>query len=73
MVRGTTPAHKGLAPSRLIPIFIGKDAHAGHTQCIKKIGHLWLNRKVCEYLQSPLNIKFGVYSRKDKSKIFIFS
>jgi hypothetical protein len=31
------------------------------------------NRKFCEYLKSPLNIKFGVYSRKDKSKIFIFS
>ena len=25
------------------------------------------------YLQSPLNIKFGSYSKKDKSKIFIFS
>ena len=24
-------AHKGLAPSRLIPIFIEKDAHARHT------------------------------------------
>jgi hypothetical protein len=32
-----------------------------------------LKRKVCAYLQSPLNIKFGVYKRKDKSKIFIFS
>ena len=32
-----------------------------------------LNPKFCEYLQSPLNIKFGVYRRKDKSKIFIFS
>ncbi len=29
--------------------------------------------KFYSYLQSPLNIKFGVYSRKDKSKIFIFS
>jgi hypothetical protein len=34
MVQAVTPAHKGLAPSRLIPIFIRKDAHAGHTQCI---------------------------------------
>ena len=34
MVQSVTSAHKGLAPSRLIPIFIGKDAHAGHTQCI---------------------------------------
>jgi hypothetical protein len=31
-----------------------------------------LNRKVCAYLQSPLNIKFGIYE-KNKSKIFIFS
>jgi hypothetical protein len=31
------------------------------------------NRKVCEFLQSPLNIKFGVYRKKNKSKIFIFS
>jgi hypothetical protein len=38
-------------------------------QCIKNIGQFVLNRKVCEYLESPLNIKFGVYSRKDKSKI----
>jgi hypothetical protein len=37
MVQGVTPAHKGLAPSRLIPIFIRKDAHAGHTQEIKLI------------------------------------
>ena len=29
--------------------------------------------KVCKYLQSPLNIKFGICSKKDKSKIFIFS
>jgi hypothetical protein len=35
MVQAVTPAHKGLAPSRLIPIFIRKDAHAGHTQEIK--------------------------------------
>ena len=32
-----------------------------------------LIQKYYVYLQSPLNIKFGVYSRKDKSKIFIFS
>ena len=32
MVQSVTSAHKGLAPYRLIPIFIGKDAHAGHTQ-----------------------------------------
>jgi len=33
MVQGTTPAHKGLAPSRLIPYLrYDKDAHAGHTQ-----------------------------------------
>ena len=30
------------------------------------------NRKVCIYLESPPNIKFGVYAKKDKSKIFIF-
>jgi len=35
MVQGVTPAHKGLAPSRLIPYLrYGKDAHAGHTHCI---------------------------------------
>ena len=27
-----------------------------------------LTPKFCVYLQSPLNIKFGVYRRKDKSK-----
>jgi len=33
MVQGVTPAHKGLAPSRLIPYLrYSKDAHAGHTQ-----------------------------------------
>lgn len=32
-----------------------------------------LNRKACVYLQSPLNIKFGIYGKKNKSKIFIFS
>ena len=33
MVQGVTPAHKGLAPSRLIPYLrYDKDAHAGHTQ-----------------------------------------
>jgi hypothetical protein len=41
MVQGVTPAHKGLAPSRLIPYLrYSKDAHAGHTQCIKKIGQV---------------------------------
>ena len=39
----------------------------------KKHRALVLNRKICEYLESPLNIKFGIYSRKDKSKTFIFS
>jgi hypothetical protein len=34
MVQAVTPAHKGLAASRLIPIFIRKDAYAGHTHCI---------------------------------------
>ena len=38
MVLGVTQTHKGLAPSRLIPIFIGKDAHAGHTQSLKTSG-----------------------------------
>jgi len=38
MVQGTTPAHKGLAPSRLIPYLrYDKDAHAGHTHCV----HAW--------------------------------
>ena len=38
MVQGVTPAHKGLAPSRLIPYLrYDKDAHAGHTHCIKAI------------------------------------
>ncbi len=32
-----------------------------------------LTLKVGVYLWSPPNIRFGVYSRKDKSKIFIFS
>ena len=32
-----------------------------------------LTPKFCVYLQSPLNIKFSIYRRKDKSKIFIFS
>tara|TARA_Y100001968_G_scaffold190516_1_gene174551 strand:+ start:119 stop:286 length:168 start_codon:yes stop_codon:yes gene_type:complete len=32
MVQGVTPAHKGLAPSRLISYLrYDKDAHAGHT------------------------------------------
>jgi len=38
----------------------------------KKHRAIVLNRKVSVYLQSPLNIKFGI-SVKDKSKIFIFS
>ena len=42
-------------------------------QCIKKHRAFVQTRKVCAYLQSLLNIKFGVYSSKDKSKIFIFS
>jgi len=47
MVQGTTPAHKGLAPSRLIPYLrYGKDAHAGHTQCIKIIAEIVVNSKV---------------------------
>jgi len=38
MVQGVTPAHKGLAPSRLIPYLrYDKDAHAGHTQRINAI------------------------------------
>ena len=38
MVRDTTLAHKGLAPYKLISYFyVGKDAHAGHTQCISGI------------------------------------
>ena len=32
-----------------------------------------IKQKVCEYLQSPLNIKYDVYNRKDKSKIIILS
>ena len=39
----------------------------------KKHRSFVLNRKVRAYLQRPPNIKFGVYRRKDKSKIFIFS
>ena len=31
-----------------------------------------LTSKSCVYLQSPLNIKFGIYT-KNKSKTFIFS
>jgi hypothetical protein len=34
MVQAVTPAHKGLAASRLIPIFIRKDAYAGHTHTV---------------------------------------
>ncbi len=39
MVQGVTPAHKGLAPSRLINYFsvVEKDAHAGHTQWLYTI------------------------------------
>jgi hypothetical protein len=41
MVQGVTPAHKGLAPSRLIPYLrYSKDAHAGHTQRIKIIAEI---------------------------------
>src|SRR5680860_1873571 len=41
MVQGTTPAHKGLAPSRLIPYLrYDKDTHAGHTHCV----HVWQYR-----------------------------
>jgi len=42
MVQGVTPAHKGLAPSRLISYLrYDKDAHAGHTHCVKIIATLW--------------------------------
>jgi hypothetical protein len=44
-----------------------------HLTMYKKHRAFVLNRKVCAYLLSPLNIKFGIYRRKDKSKIFIFS
>ncbi len=47
MVQGVTPAHKGLAPSRLITYLrYGKDAHAGHTQRINKKGKQVLNGEV---------------------------
>ena len=31
-----------------------------------------LTPKFCVYLLSPLNIKYDIYRRKDKCKIFIF-
>jgi hypothetical protein len=36
MVRDTTLAHKGLAPYKLSYLTVSKDAHAGHTQGLKK-------------------------------------
>jgi len=48
MVQGVTPAHKGLAPSKLIPYLrYGKDAHAGHTQDIKSMLKFVSNQSSC--------------------------
>jgi hypothetical protein len=47
MVQGVTPAHKGLAPSRLIPYLrYDKDAHAGHTHCKKAIAGVVENQRL---------------------------
>lgn len=51
MVQGVTPAHKGLAPSRLILYLrYNKDAHAGHTHPIYaiKTAHIGTVVRKCE-------------------------
>jgi len=53
MVQGVTPALKGLSPSRLICIFIQKDAHAGHTQNLNCIKTQFSQTVVLHY-QKPL-------------------
>ncbi len=70
MVQGVTPAHKGLAPSRLINYIsvVEKDAHAGHTQCIKIIGQLSLNSMVKAFLRGRQIFKFGLLRKKDNKK-----
>ena len=70
MVQGVTPAHKGLAPSRLIPYLrYSKDAHAGHTQRIKTIGQLSLDPIVEALLQGRQIFKFGLLKKKIIRKI----
>jgi len=59
MVQGVTPAHKGLAPSRLIPYLrYGKDAHAGHTHYINGIETtVYTNRYVQPSIEIPKKMK----------------
>ncbi|MCK0192995.1 hypothetical protein, partial [Arenibacter sp. F20364] len=57
-VQGVTPAHKGLAPSRLIPYLrYDKDAHAGHTHGIKAIA-VWGST------QTALHLNYYIKTRK---------
>jgi len=60
MVRGVTPAHKGLAPSRLINyISVVKRCPCwAHTFCISNSGEV-LNIKVCD----PLTLCYGLTRR----------
>ncbi len=67
MVQGVTPAHKGLAPSRIIPYLrYGKDAHAGHTQNIKKIGQVSARPKVLGVFTGSPNLLIWLLENKVK-------